>query len=446
MSKLFEEFQPISAKQWKQKVQFDLKGADYNKTLLWHSPEGIDVKPFYHADDSVEIAPIQGRSASWKICQSIVVEEDKQANSAALDALERGAESIFFTLQKEHIDPDRLLHGLDGLSIHASSSFLSPDLIQGLAEKATAKHIRLFVHTDILGHLARTGNWFFDNERDHKLFSSITKLNSNVASVDTSLYQNAGATVVQQLAYALAQANEYLNFGYAAPVTFNVSVGTNYFFEIAKLRALRWLWNTLASEYGISEDCHIVATPTKRNKTVYDYNTNLLRTTTEYMSAVLGGADTICPLAYDAIYHKENEFGSRIARNQLLILKSESYFDKVENPSDGAYYIESLTQQLAEKALLLFKDIEAGGGFLSQLKKGVIQRKIRESAQEEQIAFNNHDKILVGTNKYANKNDRMKDDLEIDPFVKKQVRQTVLEPIVEKRLSEQIEKERLATE
>src|SRR5690606_16596197 len=149
------------------------------------------------------------------------------------------------------------------------------------------------------------------------------------------------------------------------------------------LRALRTLWATLADAYGFNTDCFIFVNPTKRNKTLYDYNTNMLRTTTECMSAILGGANMICNLPYDAIYHKDNEFGERIARNQLLVLKYESYFDKVNNPADGTYYIESLTQQLAEKALELFKDIEANGGFLNQLKEGIIQRKIKESAERE---------------------------------------------------------------
>src|SRR5690606_20773082 len=120
--------------------------------------------------------------------------------------------------------------------------------------------------------------------------------------------------------------NEYLNVTSSAverSMTFQISTGPNYFFEIAKIRALRKLYATLAKEYGINENCHIIATPSKRNKTLYDYNVNLLRSTSECMSAVLGGADAVCNLPYDALYHKSNEFGERIARNQLLILKHE---------------------------------------------------------------------------------------------------------------------------
>jgi methylmalonyl-CoA mutase len=225
-----------------------------------------------------------------------------------------------------------------------------------------------------------------------------------------------------------------------------VSVGTNYFFEIAKLRALRILFNALAKEYNHTFDCHIIATPTKRNKTLYDYNVNMLRTTTECMSAVLGGADTVANLTYDSLYHKDNEFGDRIARNQLLILKHESYFDKVSNPADGAYYIETLTEQLAEKALLLFKEIEEKGGFITQLIEGKIQKKISESAFKEQELFDSGKEVLLGTNKYPNKNDKMKHDLELFPFVKQNPRKTLIIPIIEKRLAEKLEQERLSQE
>lgn len=265
---------------------------------------------------------------------------------------------------------------------------------------------------------------------------------------DVGLYQNAGANITQQLAYALAHANEYLNHfkSKTGNIVFNISVGGNYFFEIAKLRALRLLWKSLAAEYEIEMDCIILVQPSKRNKTLYDYNVNMLRTTTECMSAALGGANTVCNLAYDSIYHKDNEFGERIARNQLLVLKKESYFDAVQNPAEGAYYIESLTHQLAEKALELFKNIEAKGGFLSQLKTHSIQKKIKESANKEQQLFNDGNEVLVGTNKYLNSNDRMKSELELFPFVKTNPRKTLLEPIIEKRLAETLEQKRVKDE
>jgi len=209
---------------------------------------------------------------------------------------------------------------------------------------------------------------------------------------------------------------------------------------------LRLLIQTLSKEYNHNLDCNLIVTPTKRNKTIYDYNVNMLRTTTECMSAVLGGANCISNLPYDNLYHKDNEFGDRIARNQLLILKNESYFDKVSNAAEGSYYIENVTEQLAEKALQMFKEIETKGGFITQLIEGKIQEKIQESAQKEQGLFDNGKEILLGTNKYPNKNDRMKNDLELYPFVKQNPRKTLIKPIIEKRLAEKIEQERLSQE
>lgn len=450
-NQLFDEFDSVSAKQWKQKIQFDLKGADYNSTLVWNTDEDIAVKPFYHTDDLLELPEASNtRATQWKICQSIFVANVIKSNLKAVDAIERGAESIKFILPIEDIQVENLLKNIDlnKISIYFELQFLSSKFIKNLF--VIHNKGELFVNTDIIGNLARNGNFFQNFSEDFINFQSIVK-ESKSFSIDVSFYQNAGANMVQQLAYGLAHANEYLNqlskhIDKSYLVTFNVSIGTNYFFEIAKLRALRLLWATLASEYSISSDCQIMATPSKRNKTLYDYNTNMLRTTTECMSAILGGANTICNLPYDAIYHKDNEFGERIARNQLLVLKHESYFDKIDNPADGTYYIETLTNQLAEKALYLFKEIEKNGGFLRQLKEGTIQRKIKESASKEQQQFDDGDKILLGTNKHLNPNDKMKYELEIYPFIKTNQRKTLIEPIIEKRLSETIEQKRLKNE
>lgn len=449
--KLFSEFDSVSSKQWKQKIQFDLKGADYNDALVWNSNEDIAVKPYYHADDFTELPENSNTKATqWKICQSIFVANVEKSNLKAVDAIERGAESIKFILPSETISTEDLLKNidLDNTSIHFELQFLSENFTKQIG--VISLKARIYIHSDIINNLAKTGNWYTNLNDDFSKFKTIVKTTKSL-SIDATLYQNAGANMVQQLGYALAHANEYLNLIKDEPigelkVLFNISVGTNYFFEIAKLRALRLLWETLASEYNINTDCHITVTPSKRNKTVYDYNTNMLRTTTECMSAILGGANTICNLPYDAIYHKDNEFGERIARNQLLILKHESYFNKVENPSDGAYYIETLTNQLAEKGLVLFKDIEKNGGFLKQLKDGTIQRKIKESAKKEQQQFNNGEEILLGTNKHPNPDDVMKHELEIYPFVKTNQRKTLIEPIIEKRLSEKLEQERLKNE
>ena len=458
---LFSDFQEVSAKQWKQKIQYDLKGAYYNQTLVWKSNDGVSVKPFFHPDEAVDPAPINP-PLGWSICEKIYAASAGAANKKAMQALEKGTESLWFIIPTEEIDPDTLFSGLDfrKLKVFLKLQFLSPDYLLKLQQILEGKTSGIFIQNDIIGKLARSGNWFRSLQEDFASLDVIldqVRSFQSVLSIDTGLYQNAGATIPQQLAYAMAHATEYLNHlnnsgqlqkdqGKDLRFQFLVSTGPNYFFEIAKLRSLRLLYASLGKEFDVPEECVILAQPSKRNKTLYDFNVNLLRTTTECMSAVLGGANSISNMPYDALYHKDNEFGTRIARNQLLVLKHESYFEKVANPAEGSYYIETLTQQFAEEALAIFKDMERGGGFLKQLKEGTIQKKISESAAKEQEQFDKGELVLVGSNKYVNKEDRMKQKLELYPFLKRNPRKTLIQPVLERRLSEKMEQERLNLE
>ena len=448
---LFSEFEAVSSKQWKQQIQYELKGVDYNETLVWESLEGIKVKPFYHIDETDINLNAIVPAKPFAIFQNIFVHDVKKSNARALETLQRGAESVRFTIENDTISIEELMQNLptENVNYYFNLPFLSVEFSNKINDFASKNKATILIQIDPIGQLIKDGNWFENLEKDFdKLNTIASKITVPFLTISSGIYQNAGANIVQQLAYTLAQVNEYFNriSVINQPITIEVAVGTNYFFEIAKLRALRLLFKTLATEYNHNFDCHIIATPTKRNKTLYDYNVNMLRTTTECMSAIIGGVDGVANLAYDALYHKDNEFGDRISRNQLLILKHESYFDKVNNPADGAYYIETLTEQLAEKALELFKDIERNGGLISQLIDGTIQRKINESAQKEQELFDSGKEVLLGTNKYPNKNDQMKNDLELYPFVKQNARKTLITPIIEKRLAEKVEQERLSQE
>lgn len=457
MSKpLFQDFEEITARQWKQKIQFELKGEDYNEKLVTKTPDGINIKPFYHQDETPDPVNIP-TPTHWNIVEKIYVASEEKSNKKANQVLKKGAESLWFIIPSETIDLEILFREIDlsKVPIYISLEFLSAEFFNKLNKYFHNKEHQIRLQVDIVGNLASSGNWYIDLRNDHKILETLiseAKFTS-VLSVDTGLYQKAGATVVQELAYSIAHANEYLNHfvvgksgNFKTEMQFVISTGSNYFFEIAKIRALRLLYTTLASEYGIEETCHIISQPTNRDKTLYDYNVNLLRTTTQCMSAVLGGVDAIYNTPYDAIYHKNNKFGDRIARNQLLVLKNESYLDKVSNAAEGAYYIENLTLELADKALKIFKEIEAGGGFLVQLKEGVIQRKITMNAQKEQEMFDKGELILVGTNKYQNPKDQMKNELELFPFLKIKPRKTLIQPILERRLAEGLEKERLEKE
>jgi len=454
MSKaLFDHFDAVSTKQWKQKIQFDLKGADYNETLIWQSPDGIAVKPFYNSDDLQGTPSIPNSAGPWHIGQRFFVDSVPVARKLAASALERGAQALVFDYQKS-FDPHELLQGLplEGVSVHFGNGIAKLDFLKELTvPTVTGSQHRLYF--DPLARLASYGNWWKDKASDLAMWKQLVS-STQAWGMDLQHYANAGANRVQELAYALSQLNEYLELlgdseTSGLPfiqIDLQLAIGSNYFFEIAKLRAYRVLFDLLCRDRGYEVDVRILAQPGSRNKTLFDYNVNMLRTTTECMSAVLGGADVVCNQAYDAIYHKDNEFGSRIARNQLLVLKHESYFDWVENPADGSYYIESLTAQLTEKALNLFKEIETKGGYLQNLKKGTLQRKIKESANKEQELFDEGSLPLIGTNIFQNPDDRMKAELELYPFVKTDVRKTIVRPIIAKRLAEQLEKQRLDEE
>ena len=445
---LFDEFKPLSTSVWKQKIQVDLKGADYNETLLWKTEEDIVVKPFYTKEDrtnSLLKLPKEG----FNICQSIFIDDEKIANSLAIDSLNRGANSILFNADKK-FDYKKVLDKIDLklITIYFNFTFLDDVFQIELSRFCNTKFT--FFQTDIIGHLAENGNWFISLKEDYRKLENIVSETNNSISISGDLYQNAGATITQQLAFTLAHANEYLNhFGkkVASKINFKFAVSGNYFFEIAKLRTFRVLWETLLDEYDVNNiETNIFTQPSLRNKTLYDYNVNMLRTTSECMSAILGGSNTVSNISYDTMYHKSNEFGERISRNQLLILQQESYLKESQNYADGSYYIESITNQLAEKALTIFKQIEDAGGFLHQLKSGVIQKKIAENVLKEEESFKNKNIVLLGTNMQPNNEDKMKHDLELFPFVKQRNIKTIIIPINRKRLSESLEKERLAQE
>jgi len=448
---LFQEFNPVSAKEWKQQIQMELKGADYNEVLVWQSLEGIDVKPFYHADN-FEYLEIPIPNKSFEISQSVFIDNPEVANKIALDIISKGVDCIVFNA-KESFDIDVLLQGFNELAnkpqIYFNTQFLSPNFIASLL--SYSNNLEIDIQLDILGNLASTGNWYDSEERD---FGFIKTLLTNhpshkILKVNASLYQNAGATNIQQVAYALSHATEYLmtfDKEKISSIQIEFAIGSNYFFEIAKLRAFRYLWQKVLNEYKLEIPIYIIATPSLRNKTLYDYNVNMLRTSTEYMSAILGGADVISTQAYDTIFKKSNAFSNRIARNQLLVLREENGFEKAQEFAKGSYYIENLTIEIAKKSLLIYKELEKQGGFLSAIKSGKIQTKIQEVAQKEEALFDKGTLTLLGTNKFPNSEDRMKEELELYPFLKSNKNQTLIKPILSKRLAEKTEQIRLDKE
>lgn len=436
MSKIrFDEFEPTSEKAWKQKIQVDLKGKDYNETMLTPTDEGIDIKPFYHSDSHLDFkipSPMQ-----WFITKKIGASDFKD-----IDHLKsKGIEAFWLSTENSK----------DILKVLSSTE--NPFLINLKHFEVDELELKenLFFAYDPIGQFTKTGNWFDKQSSDLRKHQDYVNKTRNL-SVDTRLYHDAGANIAQQLAYTVAHLNSYFkNLKSQSPkIKLNLliftAIGPNYFFEIAKLKALRLLVNTLCKNQNINYDLEIISEPGQHHMSIYDYNVNMLRSTTECMSAVLGGSDFVCNTTYDKIFKNKNGFSDRIAKNQLLIIKHESYFDKVENPADGTYYINHITKALAEKALDIFKGIEKSGGFIQQLFDGKIQEKIDQQFQKTLDKFKNKELKLVGVNIYKNEDEQMKNQLDKDIFPKKNKRKTLIKPITERRIAEVLEKERLAEE
>jgi methylmalonyl-CoA mutase len=450
----FNEFDPVSEKQWKQKIQADLKGLDYNDTLISEGPGGIHIKPFYHRESAPKINVPSRATSQLYVSQKIYVADEKATRDKINDIAERGAQGCVLIIDNKNIDLNLLFSQVPeqfGIQVHLS--FYETSFVEQLQKLLP----QCYVHIDPLHHLVATGNWWKNQTSDMTDVLAFAKAYegyfSNI-SVRTSTYTDAGADEVQELAYYLAHLNEYLNYfndndgldilrSGRKRVNIDCHIGSNYFYQIAKYRSYRLLTQALGKQYDLELSCYITASPSPRNKSLLDYNVNMLRTTTECMSAINGGADTVYNLPYDDFFNKSNEFGERIARNQLLVLKDEAYLDKVSNVADGSYFIDSLTQQFCDKALELFKMIEEGGGLISQLHDGKIQKNIAAKAEAEQKAFNNQEKVLVGVNKYQPSDLHLKAEYEVFPFLKKRNEKTLIAPVVARRLAEELEKEQL---
>jgi methylmalonyl-CoA mutase len=447
---LFSAFPEVGSKEWKQLIQFELKGKDYNQTLVWESLEGIKVRPFYHADeaDYLEIPFIQ---KGFLISQTFFIDNESITNKIALEAVLNGVEVIQF-IAKEGFDADILLQNFEKSKVKKvifSLHYLAPHYIKTL--QTALPTIQIEIRIDPIGNLAETGNWFINETQDFDQIKTVLNelKDDNVLFINSGIYQNAGANIVQQVAYALAHANEYMQAftnQFKGKIRVGFAMGSNFFFEIAKLRAFRYLIQQLIEKHKLKLELELFCQPSLRNKTLYDYNVNILRSATENFSAVLGGAAIINSLAYDSFFKKSNDFSERIARNQLIILREENEMKEIGSIANGSYYIENLTVEIANKALEIFKEIEKNDGFLNQLKKGSIQKKIAEATKKEQLLFEEGKIVLVGTNKFANSNEKMKNISEILPFTAFKTEKTDIIPIKSRRLAEKMEKERLAKE
>ena len=450
---MFKEFELISEKNWKQQIQFDLGGKDYNSEVNWISYEGVNVKPFF--TDKYKPSNTFYVPENWNISQDIYLKDELTSNQEIKKLISQEVYDITIHISEDTINVDLLFNDIDltYINIYFKIEDLN-ELVLSKLDNFAKEHKSLFhLDYDILGDYLSTGNWKTNYKDEVKRFKNIIKIITHFKSVvqlKSINFQQAGANIIQEISYSMCQANEYINlFGNTIikQLNFEIAVGSNYFFEIAKIQAYRILWKTISNSYGFSiNDVHIVAIPTIRNKTIFDYNNNIVRSTSECMAAILGGADSIKNFNYDSIYKYKNEFSTRISINQLLILKHECHIDKVKNPISGSYYISYLVDEFAKKSFKLFKELDCKSGFLDHLKNGIIQRKIKENASKEQINYNSKLEILVGSNDYVNMDEKMKQQLEVNPFPTRKSEKTLIEPLIKKRLATEIEKKRLDNE
>ncbi len=443
---LFKEFPEISEKEWKQLIQYDLKGADYQKTLVWESLEGIKVQPFYHRD-SYEYLDVPVPEEDFQIGQHVYLAKTDIAVHIGRKHLDKGVDVLEYTVNKAF--NSRLFASLfeEKKPVHFYFSNPFRNIVGELVQAAGTAPVQ--VYSDALGQLVKTGKWADDESGDLNKMQDLNDAHPEhyIPLVDASHYHNAGAGVSMQVGYALAHAWEYVNrLEGMRKMRFHFAQGGNYFFEIAKLRAFRYLWKLLNDEHSLDIVPEVTAMPGWRNKTLYDRHVNMLRTASEVMSAVLGGADRVFNHAFDGFFMRSREFSTRIGINQLLLLREENGFQGAQHYAKGSYYIEKLTLEIAKKSLEIFKNIEKKGGWLQSLKSGEIQKKIKDFAAKEQALFDEGKLYLLGTNIYPNEEDKVKDLIELYPFAPRKKQQTHIEPLMFRRLAEAMEEERLQRE
>lgn len=451
--RLFEEFQPVPTKVWEEKIVADLKGADYRKKLIWNTDEGFEIRPYYRTEDlsGLEylnalpdhvpfVRGLRKRDNKWIIRQDFTTADPVKANAQAIDAISKGVNSVGLNVSgiTTHKQMSELLRGIDfsttAVNFTTSRSYpLSLELfIYEVNHRGDGgDHIRGSINFDPISYLLLHGdfyvNWTNNVEEAEYLINTVVKRLPHFKSINVNghYFQDAGANTVQELAFSMASANEYLagltskgtGIDAIAPhLQVSFAIGPNYFMEIAKLRAARLLWSRIVEQYQPDRKeslrLFLHARTARWNKTLYDPYVNMLRTTTEAMSAVIGNADSVTLDPFDESFRNPTEFSYRIARNQQLVLKEESYFDKVADPAAGSYYIENLTHSIAHHAWDLFKEIEARGGILECIRSGFIQEEVARSRQKKENDIAQKKIIMLGTNQYPNPLENISGNLE----------------------------------
>lgn len=438
--KLFDQFPPVTTDEWRAKVDADLKGVPFEKKLVWRTNEGFNVNPMYRAEDIAGLETTKSLPGqypyvrgtrdnnNWLTRQEILPADVAEANSVARDVITKGVNSLGFKVGEPTVDTlEKLFEGIDLAKVEINLNTcpgkaleLTAALVEYLKKHDAVDKFHGSIDYDPFRPALRHGAKISDDavataKSIIEIASAVPAL--RVIGIDSVIFNNAGAYIYQELGYAMAWGASWMTglteSGVDADVAaraikFNIGVGSNYFMELAKIRAMRMLWAQVAHAYGASEDAckaAIHAETSKYNQTIYDAHVNLLRSQTEAMSAALAGADSITVVPFDMPYKTPDEFSQRIARNQQFLLKEESHLDKVVDPAGGSYYVETLTVSLASEAWKTMLQVEAEGGFFAAVNDGSIQKAVNETSTKRHGDMARRKEILLGTNQYPNFNE-----------------------------------------
>ena len=440
--KLFDMFSPVSTEEWKAKITADLKGADFDRKLVWRTKEGFNVQPFYRREDLTGLPALDSLPGEfpylrgtrdnndWIVRQAVRGETPEEMNDHALHILNRGVESLGIKLCRK-MDPAELgkvLKGIDLKKVEINvdccpgcAVAVAKELVKLIKEAGVVEEFRGSIGYNPFKRYLKHGLPFPKDavEEGKALYETVKEVkNLRCFAVDSYLFCNAGAYITQELGYALAWGAEWLDMMTEAGLTatevacrvkFNMGISSNYFMELAKFRAARMLWAEIVKAYNPECDCAckmwVHAVTSRFNQTLYDSHVNLLRSMTETMSAALAGVNSIETLPFDECYERPDEFSERIARNQQFLLRDESHLNKVVDPAGGSYYIETLTASIAAQAWKVFNEVEDNGGFAAMLAKGEIQGKVNESGVKRHLDVACRKESLLGTNQFPNFNE-----------------------------------------
>ena len=433
--KLFDMFSPVSPEEWRAKAEVDLKGADFEKKMVWRTDEGFNVQPLYRGVDIKDFKTIDSlpgeypyvrgtrTNNDWQARQEIDAADVKEANAKALDVLNKGITSLGFKLHDD-FNLDVLLDGIF-TDIAQVNFAVCPNKVVEFAKVLVAYLEKKGTADKFVGSI--DFNPYKATFKKGKKFEGIAEVAAEllkvvapvkglrVLSVNSEMLSNAGAYIYQELGYALSWGNEWMaqltDAGFSADevasrIKFNMGISTIYFMELAKFRAARMLWAQIVKQYNPQCDCAckmvVHATTSRYSQTMFDSYVNMLRSQTQAMSAALASVDEITVTPFDAPYKKSDEFSERIARNQQLLLKEESHLDKVVDPAGGSYYIEELTMSLAQVAWKLFLETEDKGGFKAAVESYDVTNAVNASANARFDKVAKRREQLLGTNQFPN--------------------------------------------